>query len=65
MDFCSPNISFGDSEPLQEEFGDDVDVETLQGMMQVWLKKAHLKSAELNALNEIMLAKMEVSGFFK
>ncbi|XP_026318454.1 putative uncharacterized protein DDB_G0282133 isoform X2 [Hyposmocoma kahamanoa] len=60
MEDSTSNIGFIDSETLQEEFGDDVDSETLQRLMQVWLKKIHLKSAEFNAFSEIMLAKMEV-----
>lgn len=65
MDDSLSNMGFSNSETLQEEFGDDVDGETLQRMMQVWLKKFHLKSAELNACSEIMLAKMEVRSYFK
>lgn len=63
MDDNPLNIGFGDLETLEEEFGADADDETLQRLTQVWLKKIHLKSAELNAFSEIVLAKMEVRSF--
>lgn len=63
MDDTRSNIGFVDSETLQEEFSEDVDGETLQKLMEVWLRKIHLKSAEFNAFSEIVVAKMEVRSF--